>query len=293
MPDDNHIIMSKGHPMIASSCIWVALWLTQAPPDNNSELVQRWRAVCQQQAEMYVVGFKNTDSPRFQRLRTPIFSHATPARGNDIGSVFLWVDEQQRPMVVADIFAWSLNNDPKRQVVHECHSLAPAPLDVKLGDRRLWKPQQAGLQWRALPDAPIPMGMKAQRWRQARDLVQQFSANSVDEKGGRWELRVLPQPVHQYEAGSGETRQTGAMFAVCQGTDPELWILLEARRDGDKDRWFFACATFTDYALQVRHQDKDVWTHAKYVQGTNDAPHWVEGVFSNITAPELAKSSQK
>ena len=276
--------------MTVTWCVWTAVCLAQAAPnDADSELIQRWRAVCQQQAEMYTIGVKDSGQPRFQRLKTPIFSHATPARGNDIGSVFLWVDEQQRPMVVADIFAWSLNNDPKRQIVHECHSLAPAALDVTIGDRRLWKPGKAGLKWQAVAEAAAPSATKAQRWRQARDLAQQFTANSIDMQGGRWELRVLPQPTYQYEAGSGDTRQTGAMFAVCQGTDPELWLLFEARRDADGDRWYFACATFTDYELQVRHHDKDVWTHPRYIHGTNDQPHWVEGVFSNVAPPELTK----
>ncbi len=276
--------------MSAAGYFCLALVLAQTSPrEIDTELVQRWRAVCQQQAELYAIGPKEATKPRFERLKTPVFSHATPARGNDIGSVFLWVDAAQRPMVVADIFAWSLNNDPKRQIVHECHSLAPEPLDVLIGDRHYWKPQQAGLKWMLLPEAPVPMAMKAQRWRQARELAQQFSANSIDAEGGRWELRVLPQPVYQYEAIQGDARQTGAMFAVCQGTDPELWVLLEVRHDADGDHWYFACASFTDYQLQVRWSDTDIWSCPKYVRGTNDAEHWCEGIFSNITAPELAK----
>jgi hypothetical protein len=276
--------------MLGSTCLWIALILTQTPPrDVDTELVQRWRLACQQQAELYTIGFKDRNQPRFQRLKTPIFSHATPARGNDIGSVFLWVDAEQRPMMVADIFAWSLNNDPQRQIVHECHSLAPEPLDVLTGDRHVWKPQRPGLKWSVLPDAPPPPATKSQCWRQARELAQQFSANTVDHQGGRWELRVLPQPTYQYEAQNGESRQTGSMFAVCQGTDPELWILLETRRDGDKDQWYFACASFTDYELKVRWNDQDVWSCPKYVHGTNNAEHFVEGLFSNVTPPELTK----
>lgn len=276
--------------MIAWTCLWTALLFTQTPASNeDTELVQRWRLACQQQADLYTLGFKDESQPRFQRLKTPIFSHATPARGNDIGSVFLWVDAAQRPMMVADIFAWSINNDPKRQIVHECHSLAPEPLTIRIGDRQPWKPQRPGLKWALLPDAPNPAAMKAQRWRQARDLVQQFSANSIDNQGGRWELRILPQPVYQYEAQAGTSRQTGSMFAVCQGTDPELWILLEAHSDGDADRWYFACATFTDYELKVRWNDQDIWSCPKYIHGTRDAEHFVEGLFSNVTPPELPK----
>lgn len=276
--------------MLGFAGLWFTLVLAQASPrEDDTELVQRWRLACQQQAELYTLGFKDASKPRFQRVKSPIFSHATPARGNDIGSVFLWVDEAQRPMMVADIFAWSLNNDPKRQVVHECHSLAPEALEVRIGDRQPWKPEKPGLTWTSLPEAPKPAAMKSQRWRQARDLAQQFSANSVDNQGGRWELRVLPQPAYQYEAQTGSSRQTGAMFAVCQGTDPELWVLLEARSDGDADRWYFACASFTDYELKVRWNDQDIWSCPKYIHGTNNAEHYCEGLFSNVTPPELPK----
>lgn len=276
--------------MTGSYCLLAVMVLAQpAKTDADADLVKRWLAVCQTQAEMYAIGPMATDKPRFQRVKEPIFRHATPARGNDIGAVYLWVDAEQRPMVVADIFAWSINNNPKRQVVHECHSLAPEPLDVLIDHRRMWKPQQPGLNWKPLPDAPTPAAMKAQRFRQARELVQKFTANSIDATGGRWELRVLPQPVYQFETTTEQDRQTGALFAVCQGTDPELWLQLETRRTKDGEGWFYACASFTDYALQLRHDNIEVWSCPKHDQSIKDAPHFCEGLFSNVLAPELLK----
>ncbi len=272
--------------MTGSCCLLAMVVLAQATKtDADTDLVKRWLAVCQSQAELYSLGPMNAERPRFQRLKDPIFRHATPARGNDIGVVFLWIDAEQRPMVVSDIFAWSLNNDPKRQIVHECHSLAAEPLHVLLDGQPKWKPKQAGLKWEPLPEAPLPPAMKSQRSRQARELAQKLSAFSTDVQGGRWELRVLPQPVYQYEA----KETAGAMFAVCQGTDPELWFLLEARSTQEGARWFYACATFTDYALNVQWNGAEVWSCAKYQNGVNDESHWVEGVYSNVIAPELPK----
>lgn len=276
--------------MIGSTCLFGLLVLAQAPQrDADTDLIKRWLAVCQSQAELYSIGSLEAASPRFERLKDPIFRHATPARGNDIGAVFLWVDANQRPMVVSDIFAWSLNNDPKRRVVHECHSLAPEPLDVRLDGEQKWKPKRAGLKWEPLPEAPTPPGSKSQRFRQARELTQNFTAHSIDAQGGRWELRVLPQPVYQYEVVKNQSRETGAMFAVCQGTDPELWLLLESRQSNGKDQWYYACAAFTDYVLAAEYDGKEVWSCPKYQPGVNDEPHWVEGVANNVTAPELPK----
>lgn len=274
--------------MTGSCCLFVAMVLAQpAKSEGDSDLIKRWLAVCQSQAELYALGPMDAGRPRFERLKDPIFRHATPARGNDIGAVFLWVDADRRPMMVSDIFAWSLNNEPRRQIVHECHSLAPEPLKVLLDGQPKWKPKQAGLTWTPLPEAPAPAANKSQRQRQARELAQRFSAHSVDHQGGRWELRVLPQPVYQYEVLSKEARETGALFAVCQGTDPELWLLLESRPENGTERWHFACASFTDYSLNMQYDDKDIWSCPKYRHGTTDEPHWVEGVFSNVLAPEL------
>lgn len=276
--------------MTGSCCLLALSVLLQTPSkEGDSDLVKRWLAVCQSQAEMYRIGPMDADQPRFQRVKEPIFRHATPARGNDIGSIYLWVDANQRPAAVIDFFAWSINNDPKRQVVHECHSLAAEPMDVVLDGRRLWKPNTPGLKWEPVPGAPAPAAMKSQRARQARELAQQFTANSLDDAGGRWELRVLPQPVYQYEATINQQRQSGAMFAMCQGTDPEVWLLLETRPAGSGEEWTYACASFTDYALQVRHDGKEVWSCPKYIRGDAEVTHWIEGVFSNITAPPLTK----
>ncbi len=276
--------------MTGSCCLFVAVVLAQpAKSEGDTDLVKRWLAVCQSQAEQYAIGPMNAARPRFQRVKEPIFRHATPARGNDIGAVYLWVDAEQRPMVVSDIFAWSFNNEPQRQIVHECHSLASEPLDVLLDGQHKWKPKRGGLKWEPVSDAPTPLASKSQRIRQARELAQKFSAHTIDMQGGRWELRVLPQPVYQYEVMKDQSRETGAMFAVCQGTDPELWLLLEARSMNGKESWFYACASFTDYVLNVQCDGKEVWSCPKYQQGVNDEPHWCEGVISNVIAPELPK----
>jgi len=40
------------------------------------------------------------------------------------------------------------------------------------------------------------------------------------------------------------------------GTDPEVLLLLEARKDG----WHYALLRFCDASAWVNHKDKEVWT---------------------------------
>jgi len=260
------------------------LVITQAGADNadDSALAKAWLKLSREHADAYVFASTNAPDAHYRALPQPIFRHAQPARGNDIGAVYLWVDAHDRPAAVGDIFAWS-TGEPTRNVTHEFHSLADVPLDVRYHQTTPWKPKSAGLDWRAIPEAPLPAETKTARLRQARDLTRRFSANSIDHQGGRWELRVVPQPVHTFDLTDLSGTRTGALFAVCQGTDPELWLVLETRPATPEGiAWHYAFAAFTDYALRARLDDRDVWSCEKYVHGTNDAAHWIEMVAARV-----------
>jgi hypothetical protein len=51
----------------------------------------------------------------------------------------------------------------------------------------------------------------------------------------------------------------GAIFAIVLGTDPELLLLIEARRDGHEHRWQYAVARMNDNSLAVYYQGRKVW----------------------------------
>ena len=49
------------------------------------------------------------------------------------------------------------------------------------------------------------------------------------------------------------------MFALAHGTDPEVFILLEARKAGGESAWHYALAPMTGYALKVQLDGKETW----------------------------------
>ncbi|MAG94065.1 MAG: hypothetical protein CMJ48_09980 [Planctomycetaceae bacterium] len=53
------------------------------------------------------------------------------------------------------------------------------------------------------------------------------------------QLRRLSQPIYRYESDNANLLD-GAMFAFVQGTDPEVFLLLEARSKGNNHQWEFA-----------------------------------------------------
>ena len=89
-------------------------------------------------------------------------------------------------------------------------------------------------------------------------IARDFSGQSVDRKGSTWDLRLMPRPLHRYGVVGTEPLD-GALFCLAQGTDPEIFLLLEARRDGPATRWEYALASFSDLKLAARYRGRVVW----------------------------------
>ena len=77
--------------------------------------------------------------------------------------------------------------------------------------------------------------------------------------GTESELRLLPQSVHRYAAPKNRIVH-GALFAFVQGTDPDLFLLIEARGENVASaRWQFADTRMTGAELRLSRRDKQVW----------------------------------
>jgi hypothetical protein len=50
------------------------------------------------------------------------------------------------------------------------------------------------------------------------------------------------------------------IFAFVLGTDPEVFLLLEARHSKDTPRWQFGLARMNNDSLAVTHHDQEVWS---------------------------------
>lgn len=252
------------------------IWLV-AEPTADAGLVEGWLKVSQQHAGDYVIALRDPPSEPFRRLPQAVFRHSQPVRGDDIGAVYLWVDRNDRPAVLGTTFAYTLEGD-LRAVVHEMHSLADGPLLVRF--RRApspWQPAEPGLTWHRIPAASAVDTEAAGRQRQIRTLVRRFSAASTDHDGGRWELRLVPKALHQFDHPTTDGLRCGQLSVFCQGTDPELVLLLEAQMVDGSPVWHYAAAPFTDYALSLRLDDKEVWTAPVRSTGRR-LPHWAETV---------------
>ena len=231
----------------------------QGDPQSHAKLVRDWVQVCSTRAKAYEIYRTDKADAKFELLPEPIFYHNQPVRGNDIGALYVWVQEGGRPGVVGAIFGFSTSaKDGSRTVFHEMHSLAAVPVTA------VWRGQtesiRAALQWKPLPDAPLPADTPEQRLRQARWLSRQFRGHSIDRRNRRWELRLISRPLYHYEIENDDSILAGALFAFCQGTDTEIVLWMEARHTAEGYRWHYACADFSDYGLYLRLDETDAWS---------------------------------
>ena len=220
----------------------------------NKEQIEAALKLTTESAEKYKFILENETKEEPKLVGEPILRWSNPAAGEIHGNVFLWT-VNGRPAVVGSLFKWF---SPHTHMSHEFHSLAETPLKGLYDDVEVWAPREAGLRFEALPEAPKPAVSVAQRLLQMRRFAKDFSATKKERDGNQQELRLLPQPVYRY-ASPKQQLVDGGLFVFVQGTDPEVFLLLEARGEGDAARWAFAATRMNSVAFRLRYHDREVW----------------------------------
>src|SRR5262249_14652448 len=112
----------------------------------------------------------------------------------------------------------------------------------------------------------IPAATRGARLVQMRRLAQEFTGYEInrDREDKRGELRLLPAPLYRYPAAKKGVVD-GALFTLVStvGTDPEVLLLIEAREEGGKTRWEYACGRFSNWDLHVQRKGKEFWSSVR------------------------------
>jgi hypothetical protein len=233
--------------------------------DPAESLSKKMLPIYRKEIAEYSLAVESAPKKELELKKEPVFEWSNPVRsGVQQGAVFLWLRDGQ-PAALGCIFSQPhLGKLKGRQVFHEFHALDSEKLLVSrpnaLND---WKPQ-AGLERKELPDAAAPAATRGARLVQMRRLAQEFTGHEIDNDGKRWELRLLPAPLYRYPAAKSGVVD-GALFTLVSeaGTDPEVLLLIEARKEGGKTRWEYACGRFSDRSLYVQRKDKEVWSSVR------------------------------
>ena len=193
------------------------------------------------------------------KLRTdPVFRFASPIDSNFNGTLFVWT-QNGRAEVISSIWAIPQKTpDGKRRIVHEFQSLATRPIKAERSGEAAWSPTEAGIAPRPVHGAPRPAATAELRMIQIRALAREFSATEI--VGDKpVELRMLPQPIYRYKSET-EDQPDGAVFALLNEFDPEVFLIIEERTTPNGMAWHWAFARFCRLPIVARHKDVEVWT---------------------------------
>jgi hypothetical protein len=196
----------------------------------------------------------------------PIFRWSNPVQGSTDGMVFLWINASE-PAAVVGVY-------PEGQTetyLQEWVSVSTQPLTARFGDEAVWTPQSGGVEWKKISQAEGAATSAPRRLVQMKALAREFAATFVPwvepDETRKTPLRLLSQPLYRYEAAGAAADSSlvdGAIFAFAQGTDPQVLLLLEARREGAAVNWRYAVARLASGAVEAQHNGATVWSAPKH-----------------------------
>jgi hypothetical protein len=246
-------------PLAAALACAAAVSAQQAAPDEppavSKERIASALALTQSEAAKYEITLVEDEKSIAALQKEPVLKWSDPTVGEIHGNVFLWTIDE-RPVAVGSLFKWL---SPHTHMSHEFHSLTEMPLAARYERREVWRTSKGGLTFAPVPGAEQPAGTENRRSLQMRDLAKGFAATKTDRNGDQTVLRLLPRPAYRYASPKQDVLD-GGLFVLVQGTDPEVFVLLEARGKGDKAQWMFAATRMNSVGFELRFQDKPIWS---------------------------------
>jgi hypothetical protein len=215
---------------------------------------------------------------REERIAEPVYRYNDPARVFSDGTVWAW-GRSGRPVALLTV-ASARGPQGNLYWLGELTSLAPVPLASAVPGSGFWAPAGPGVEPRPIPQAPPPADSEAKRLRQMKELARRFRAFEffaarTSPTTERYELRLLPQPIHRY-ADRDSGLIDGTMFFITYGTNPEIVLLVEARRTGGAEPvWSYGLARIAGAELHVELDEREIWTRSKEMGPGARDPYWI------------------
>lgn len=192
----------------------------------------------------------------------PVFVWSNELRaGGQHGACYVWTYEGR-----AVVFGGVLSNPEgdRRVVMHEFHALGPDrlfPTQEPVEDsKHEWLPGAGVEKWSLKTDL-VPAKTAPLRKIQLRRLAREFTAHLTDSNGKRWQLRLLPKPVYEYDKPTGGVID-GAVWVMAtdEGTDPEIVLCIEAVETAAGPAWEYRTVRFSMENLYVQRNGEQVWS---------------------------------
>ena len=207
----------------------------------------------------------------------PLLRYSDPTRGG--------VKEESNNNVLVDASVWRLGAEGRPTALvtleiyrfpngshvlsYEFVSLSGAKFALKHKSQDVrWDATASELELKELPDAPKPAATAAARLTQMRQMARRFGATETFNKD-TVECRLLAQPLDRYSSEADKIAD-GAIFALANGTNPEIGIVLEA----DTERWRYGLIRLGAAKTEVTLDGKAVVAYEKFnARGRQDGSY--------------------
>jgi len=197
----------------------------------------------------------------------PLLRYSDPTRGG--------VKEESNNNVLVDASVWRLGTEGRPTALvtleiyrfpsgahvlsYEFVSLTPAKFSLKHKTEDVrWDATASELELKELRDAPKPAATTAARLTQMRQQARRFGATETF-NNDTVECRLLAQPLERYSSEVDKIAD-GAIFALANGTNPEIGIVLEA----DAERWRYGLIRLGAAKTEVTLDGKTVAAYEKF-----------------------------
>ncbi len=207
------------------------------------------------EAVRYRLELDGTDKSPVVLQPDSLLQWTNPVAGSIHGAVFVWTD-RGCPVALASIYRFFA---PNKHLGVELHSLTPTLRSASRDGVRLWSPGAAAPERKPIIGASKPADTPAGRLRQLRALASAYSATELTRENLNRDLRLLTQPIYRYASTDPDVID-GGLFAFVQGTDPEIILIIEARRTSSGPEWQFAAARMNSLTLQLNYKGAAVWS---------------------------------
>lgn len=202
---------------------------------------------------------------RAELVPEPIYRFDDPARVFGDGTIWAFGPAGRPAAILCLSLARNEGGETSRWI-HELTTLAPGPLagsSQHASGRWMWNPRRPEVGFQPVPGAPRPSDAEGKRLLQIKEVARRFKASeSLDparnDPSDRFELRLLPQPIYRYRDPEHGLID-GAIFLLSYGRNPEIMILIEARREEGREPAFsYSLARLGAARFRVSCDDREV-----------------------------------
>jgi hypothetical protein len=241
-------------------CLAASSARTQDEPPSTSAA----RTAAMRELAQAITLVSTPTGTKAELISEPIYRFDDPARRFSDGTIWAF-GKSGRPDA---LLCLSLERNKRGQLrwVHELTSLSGGPVEASSrhgSGAWEWNPKEPGVVLRPIPKEQPPASDEARRLRQMRETARRFKASeSLDptrnDPSDRFELRLLPQPTLRYQDPKAGLVD-GAIFLMAYGRNPEIALLIEARREGKGEpTWSYGLARIGMARLRVNLDDREV-----------------------------------